>query len=348
MKKLNLKIVVLVLVFLLKISSLSAQFTKQYSQEYGVNSSKYLQIYNEYGAVNIENWEQDKVSIVVTITTDCKTQEKADKVFEKIEIDFAEKDTLISAITNIESGIGSVKYSIDYKIMMPAYLRIGLENSYGDVYIQSLTGKSLIEVKYGSLKAEKLIFGESKPRTVVLLSYSKATIDECDWLKMSVNFSDLKITKANSLIIKSKYSNIEIEKAVSVVADSKYDEPFEINTLDNFVCTGEYSNFDIKQISNKLECDLKYSGLEVDNVLKDFSTIKLTLKYGNVEIGIAENSSYTLDANAQYGNIEYSENKNITKTSDYTTTNISGFVGASRNESSKITIDSQYANVEIE
>jgi hypothetical protein len=322
-------------------------FTKEISKEYQVDKTKYFQVSNQFGEIHIENWEQDKLSIVVTLSIDAKNQEKADEFFEKIEIKFDEKDTLISALTELKSSISDKDFSIDYKIFMPSYLRLDLTNSYGDVYIQELTGKSLITVKYGTLKAEKLIFGDTKPRSVIVLAYSEATIDECDWLKLMLSFSDIQIEKSQALIIKSKYSDIKIVDANSIVTESKYDNPFEIETVENFVCTGEYSDYNIGKITNQMNVDLKYSELNVEEVAKDFISLDVILKYGNADITINNGASYTLQADSEFGNIDVENNQNLSTTSDKTENKVEGVVGTNKNTESKVVISAKYANVDL-
>jgi len=323
-------------------------FTKVIEQQYNVDATKCFKITNKFGKIHIENWDSDKLSITVTITVDASNQEKADDFFEKISINFSEVDTLISAITDFESTISNSEFSIDYKIFMPKYLKLNLLNSYGDVYIHELTGKSLIEVKFGSLIAEKLIFGESKPRSGIILSYSTATIKQCDWLKLQLSFSEINITESEALIIKSKYSDINVTKANSIVTDSKYDNPFEIEELENFVCEGEYSDYKIGKLKNILKADLKYCNLEISDVSNYFTSCTLIMSYGNATIDINDAASYKIKADSEYGNITFPEGNNISENSDKSLSNFDGYIGTDKTTKSTVTVDSKFADIEFE
>lgn len=349
MKKINLlKTNLTILILFFTFVSIAQPYTKELLQEYSIDESKYFQIVNKFGEVHIENWEQNKLSINVTITVDSKSEEKANDFFEKVEITFTEMDTLISAITELKSSINNIDFSIDYEIFMPNYLRIDLTNSYGDVYIQELNGKSLMNIKYGTLHAEKLLFGETKPRSVLILSYSEGYIEECDWLKLKINFSEIKINKSEALIIKSKYSEIDIEETNSIVAESMYDQSFDIEAIENFVCTGEYSSYNIEKLSKLIKVDLKYSDLEVEKVEKNFTSLDITLKYANAEITIENSASYQLLAESEYGNIEIENDENLSIDSDKTENSVKGLVGTDKNTSSKIIINAKYSDVNLE
>lgn len=335
-------------IIILSHSVFAQEFTKNISKEYSVDASSYFQVTNKFGEIKIENWESDKLSIVVTLKVEAKDQAKADKFFEKININFAEADTLISAVTEFKSDLNESKFSIDYKIMMPKYLRLGLTNSYGDVYIQELTGKSLINVEYGNLKADKLIFGESKPRSVLMLSYSEASIQECDWLKLMLSFSDIEIQKSEALIIKSKYSEINVVEANSIVTESKYDDPFEIGKLENFVCTGEYSDYKIGSLSGTLNVDLKYSELNIEEVAKDFTKLDIIVNYGNADVEINSGASYKLSAESEYSEIELPDNNDISESSDKSDAKIDGIIGTNKNTKSTVTINAKFSNVDLD
>lgn len=323
------------------------EFTKKYHKEYALSQQSYLKIKNKFGKIHIENHDANQLIIDVVVTVEAKNQDKANDLFKKIQLTFKQTDTLIEAITNIVSSFKNKDFSIDYTVKMPKHLRIDLYNSFGDVYIQELNGKSNLKVKYGSLTANSLLFGSSKPRTYVVIEYGSANIEKCDWLKLKSSFSKVEIEESEALIIKSKFSKIEVEKSISVVADSKYDDPFEVEEADNVVLTGEYSDINLGDISNIINLNLKYTDLDIENMKINFDKIDLKLKYGNADIRIDDNASYKLDGFAKYGSIDYPSNGKITKNSERTESKYFGTIGIEKNPKSLIKIESKYANVDL-
>jgi len=323
------------------------KFTKEYHRDFNVTPNMLFQLINKFGDVQIENWDKNMVSVNVVITVETSSKDKANAIFEKIVINFSQIDTMISAITNIREHIKNGKISIDYTIKMPKNQRMDLQNSYGDVFINELTGKSNITVKYGNFQANKLNFGDSKPRTYLYLAYSNGNIENCDWLKIKLDFSKLDIESAEALIIKSKYSKLQIEKCNSIVADSRFDDPFDIEQVNNFVCTGEYSNYNIGKINNKLDIDLKYSNIDVDEVSNNFNDITVGLKYGHANINFSDNASYALEADADYGSVDIPDCEIIKKIVDKTESKITAVVGSSKSPKAKVKISTKFGNVEL-
>lgn len=350
MKTLNVRsTIILIMLYFAVIGSALAddKYKKEYHQDYQVSPNLLFEIKNKFGDIQIENWDKNTVSIDVTITVETGSQSKANAVFEKVMINFKQVDSMISAVTEIKDHIKNVNLSIDYKIKMPKTLRLDLMNSYGDVFIAELTGKSNIVVKYGNFKADKLLFGESKPRTFLTLAYSKGEIEECDWLKLKLDYSKMDIQKSEALIIKSKYSKIDIERSNSIVADSKFDEPYRVESVNNFVCTGEYSTYNIGKVKSKIDFDVKYSNIDVEEVGESFDEITIGIKYGHANLNINNNASYSLEADAEFGSVDIPDCDVQKKIVDKSESKISATYGKNRASKSKVKISTKFGNVEL-
>ena len=322
-------------------------FSKKYNKEYTVTETSYYKLINKFGKVHIETNNSDKLQIEVTVFVEAKNQGAANTIFDKIVITFTQIDTLIQSITNITSTIQNAEFHIDYLVKMPKNLRISLNNSFGDTYIQELTAKSEIEIKYGNLKADRMFFGDSKPRTMIDIAYGRASIDACDWLKLKVSFSELEIGSSEALVIKSKFSKIDINHAISVVADSKYDDPFNIDNVTNFVYTGEYSDVNIGNLLDMAEISAKYSDIDIERIGDKFTKLNISINYGNADIGVVSGSSFQIDAFAQYGSIDYPDEFKLSKSTERTELKLSGTVGADKKTPSIIKIDAKYADIDF-
>ena len=338
------------------------EFTKKLHKKYQVNDSTLLEIQNKFGNVHINSWDKNTVVIDVIITVKASDSEKADELLSYIDVSFSNEDNLIKAVTEIDEKFKSLKskkfsifyksinsknFSIDYNVSMPINLKLELYNKFGDIFIDELHGKTNIILKYGYLTANNLLFDSSKPLSKISLSYSKARIKKCNWLKLVSNYSKLYIQNSKALIVISKYSVINIEKSSSIISQAKYDA-YEIGHTNNFVSTGRYTDYQIEQVNKKLDLDIKYGNCEIDFMPGNFKSIKLVSKYGNVEIGISSSASYKLNATMEYSNLEYLEKKvNLKKIRDAQKLTINGTIGNNQKTNSKVNILSKYGNVEL-
>ncbi len=357
-------VLILVLLQVFGISGVFAdnnEFTKKLHKEYQVNDSTLLEIQNKYGNVHINSWDKNTVVIDVIITVKASDSEKADELLSYIDVSFSNEDNKVKAVTEIDEKLKSLKskkfsvfyksinskdFSIDYNVSMPINLKLKLCNKFGDIFIDEIHGKTNIILKYGYLTANNLLFDSSKPLSKISLSYSKARIKKCNWLKLISNYSKINIQNSKALIVISKYSEINIEKSSSIISQAKYDA-YEIGHTNNFVSTGRYTDYQIEQVNKKLDLDIKYGNCEIDFMPSDFKSIELVSKYGNVEIGISSSASYKLNATVEYSNIEYPEKGDLKKNRDGQKLTINGTIGNNKKTNSKVNIVSKYGNVEL-
>ena len=360
MKKIYNSPKVLIVFFLLfNIVSLEAkeEYTKVVQKDYSTNSNTSLVIVNKYGTVKLMDWDKPQISITVKITVDHNNKNEAEKLLDMIHIDFSDANNVIKAVTNIDEGFGTSgiwsglkggkNFSIDYNINLPRNLsHVTLNNKYGNIVVNELSGLLEIDLKYGNLNINKLTRSDDKPLNTIILGYGKANIDQCSWLKFNLSYSQAAFSSCKALIVVSKYSKIAIDKSSSIVAESAYDG-YSLGDLNNFVVTGKYSNYSLSSLTTKLDADIKYSDINVNSVPKNFESIKITNSYGKINLGIASDASYSLDAFVKYAGINYPETGRVSRISENTSTTVKGVVGTDKNTSSSVNINSSYGGVNL-
>lgn len=362
MKLLKLKhatILVLAVCFSVNLQAAQDEYSKDKHKEYDVNEKTLLVLSNKYGNVNVTNWQEDRVSIDVKITVDHKKEDKARELLEDINVDINKQDNTIGATTEFARnfnrsgglfnfGDNSKEFTINYEVKIPRYLNLELENKYGDVFINEITGRADISVKYGNLKANKILRDNSKPLSQVNLAYSNGSIGEVNWLKLKLKYTpnNCNIEKATALIAVSKYSKLNVEQTSSLVSESKYDN-YRLGNLTNFVSEAKYTDFRIDRVSKKINLSSQYGDFRVNKVPMEFEKIEIDNKYGSVNIGIDENASYQLKGEANYANIDFPDSGNVSRIEKNTETKVSGRVGKDENTKSEVNIMTKYGNVDL-
>lgn len=347
-----LKLKTLLFILFLGISNLYAQdYQKKFHEAYSVEKSTICKLVNKYGNINIKDWDKDSIVIDVTITIDGCRENKAQHIFESININISKENNIVSGITEITKSIrmNNGNFDIDYQIFMPKYMQLDLYNKFGNVYITELSSLVDIEVKYGSLNIKELSRGSEKPRNHIVLGYSEdSEIDKCGWLKLENKYSNIEIEEAKALIIISKYSKLEIDKCNSIVLDSKYDSRVSIDEVDKFICTGKYSSYKIDKLKDKLDLDIKYSKCRVEELAQNFSSVDILNKFGTITLGISNKSSFQLETYSKYADVKYPawEGK-VNRFSENTSTKLSGFLGSDKDTKQKINIQTSYGDVNI-
>ncbi|NOU62203.1 hypothetical protein [Marinifilum caeruleilacunae] len=327
----------------------SDEYEKEILEVFSASQGTELKISNKYGDVDIHNWDKDSVSVKVLITIETTSEEKAKLLFTNIEINMDKIGQLISAETRMSQKFKTgKKFSIDYEVFMPSYIKLDLANKFGNIFIQSTTEKANINLSYGNLKAEKLLYPEEKPVSTINLSYAKATIDECNRTKLTLKYSKMNIGTSKALVVVSRYSKLHLDNNETVIADSKYDAFNIVNTNVFRVNMGQYSDFRIENVNRALELNLRYGNCKIDNVSRDFESIKVDNQYVASKIAIEEGASYSLEAETKYCGINYPDNAQvIQKIVDKSETYLKVIVGDSSDPKGTVKINSQYGNVSL-
>jgi len=324
-------------------------FIKTFDGKYAVKEGSQLTIENKYGDIDIKNWEVDSVVIKVTITAHASSENKAETLFKGIEINMDQIGETIMAFTEMEKSFKTGnKFSIDYEVFMPEYIQISLNNKFGNIYINTIRSRANINLSYGNLQAEKFLYPNEKPLSTINLSYSKATINECNRTKLTLKYSKMNIGTSETLVVVSRFSKLHLDNNLSVIADSKYDAFDIMNTESLLVSNGQYSDVKVENVSRKLDLNLRYGNCKVAHVSPGFESINIDSQYVASRISIAEDAAYMLDAETKYCGISYpSDSQVIEEEKHNSESRIKVLVGNQPSPSSKVTVISKYGNVSL-
>lgn len=333
------------------------RIAKTYQKEFALTDNSNIYLENRFGQMNIENWDKNSISITVEIKVDYPEGDKAERLLKAINIEFNQTGDEISAITKIEEDFmkswdrmfdsDSKDFSIDWEVKVPKQCNISLKNRYGDIFVNELTGKCKIELRYGNLKANKIIRDNSDPLSSLIIGYGNATIDEVKWFKADIQYGKLNIDKAKAIVIVSKYSKIMIDQVSSVVSESKGDT-YSIGTISNFVGEGGYTTYRFDELTKKLDLNVKYGDVKIDRVPTNFESIKFTGGYTSIYAAIDPSASYKLTADVAYGSVKYNSQSRLNRIEGPTHTEIDGLVGTDENTKSKVEITVKYGSARFE
>ncbi len=342
--------------FLLSVAVSAQQSVKEFHKEYTAGPNTTLDVSNRYGNVVVETTEQDKVIIDVRVTIELPNKERADKLLSYIDIQFSESENVISAKTVIDdkfsfSGWGgsNKRFSINYKIKMPARINFTLANRYGNTDLDEIRGLVKLDIKYGNLTADKFTRGNEKPLNTLVIAYGNGTIASAGWFDINSRYTgNLKIDQSQALLINSKYSKIRLGETSSVVGESRYDN-IRISKINNLVLDAGYSDIVVETLYKKLQFEGAYGALTIEEIPEGFESIETDTRYIGVKLGIAENASYRLDARLSYGSLKFNEEnyRNQKRIVQNTSNETSGIVGKESDPKSMVKVHATYGSVRL-
>ena len=290
---------------------------KELKKTWNVTSDTKVILQNKYGDIDIKTWDKNKVSITVTITVKVKDKDDAEKVFDRIEVNFSEGTDYVKAKTVIKpkktglfdwfSSWSSDNYTIDWLVYMPKANDVDLQNKYGDTYMVEMDGDLDLDIKYGGLFLDK-----SNGLLNFELGYGEAKIDYLNTATIQIKYSELNIIKGEKTVADTKYSDISIKNIEDLVIDSKYDD-YSIENINTLVYNGKYSDIDIKNL-NSAEIDAGYTDIEIKKL---YEKLNVNCDYGSVEILGINDDFDKINIDAKYTDVELKPGKNIDFTGDF-------------------------------
>jgi hypothetical protein len=298
------------------------EFSKTINREFATNTNGMTALYNKYGAVNVKTWANNSVKIDITIRVNASSQNAADKMFDRIQVNFANTTGYVKAETMIQSKSGwwieenvCQDFKINYDVWMPASNQLDLKNKYGNAYVAAITGKLMAEIKYGDLRTEALA-GDAD----LNLSYGKAFIAGVNNLYGQVSYGEVNLTAAKGDVqMDTKYSELHLDKSNAVRLTSKYDDlkvgdiqDLRLQTKYSDVkaqrvgaayITAQYTDLKLTALTTSADIDLCYGSLRVESLGREFADVNVVGKYTDVSIATERTARYKFKIDGSHTDI---------------------------------------------
>ncbi|NND88368.1 MAG: hypothetical protein HKM28_03875, partial [Flavobacteriaceae bacterium] len=298
-------------------------FKKEIKKSFKMNADGTVDLSNKYGNINLNTWNKNEVNIAVTITVKARNESSADNIFKRINIDFSDSASRVSATTDIESQKSSWwndgdkgDFRIDYEVSIPSAASLELSNKYGNSFIDEIGGSADVSVKYGDLDLRGV-----EKSSKIYLGYGNANIGDLRNLEANVNYSKFKVGKTEQVDVESKYSKVYIDEARNIKSRSKYDsydlgeivqldnegkyDHFEIRSANRVQSTAKYSNFEIDELSEEGLFELSYGGVIIEELQAGFELVSVEGAHAHAKIYTDDNVAFRLEAECEYGSISY-------------------------------------------
>ena len=287
------------------------EFSKNITREFATNANGMTALYNKYGAVNVKTWPNNSVKIDITIRVNAASQSAADKMFDRIQVNFANTTGYVKAETMIQSKTGwweegntCQDFKINYEVWMPPGNQLDLKNKYGNSYVAAITGKLTAEIKYGDLRTEALT-GDVD----LNLGYGKAYIAGANNLYGQVSYGEVNLTAAKGDIqMDTKYSELHFDKSNALRLTSKYDDltlgdiqDLRVQTkysditaqrVGALYITAQYTDLKMAVVTTSADLDLCYGSLKIASLGREFADVNVVGKYADVYVATERTARY--------------------------------------------------------
>lgn len=304
----NYKIIMIINLIFLFFSSLSAQNdseTRNFIRTIPVGKETSLEISNKYGTIQVTPWKKDSVYIRAEVKAYASNQSRLTKMFEGITVNITDSKFLVRAETDFTQNINMLfesfkgmtsklisydsRVEINYYVSMPEYINLRMDNKYGDIYMEDITGEFSVSLSNGSFKANSLSKG-----SVIKLAFCDATINSVISGKIDASFSEISIGTTEDLSINSISSRFDIKRAGTLRVDSRKDK-FFVSDADVLQGTSYFTDYNVRSLKRDLNLTTKYGTVNADLIEKGFESVNINSGYTDISFGFDQGASYNLE-----------------------------------------------------
>lgn len=273
------------------------------SKSFPANKSTKLTISNKFGDVTLINTHIDSVIICATASVDYSDSEMARKSLDLISLDVSFADNTISCVTDYDGKFfsqtfrtGRKAFNVNYIIKVPEYINVTIDNSFGNIKMEEISGQVDLTVAHGSINAVRFTRGNEKPVNRLVLKHSKASIGNANWMSIELYHSPMvEIGSIQAISLVSEFSVVTIGSANSLVLNSKSDK-YKVGSLARGVVEAKISTIEISSLAEILRTEAALSTIRVDSLGEGFSEVNLTGSSAVFTIGIPPVMPYRISA----------------------------------------------------
>jgi hypothetical protein len=178
---------------------------------------------------------------------------------------------------------------VNYMVYVPAYLDVVLQNKFGDIYMDDLTGQVDIELSNGVLKANRL-----EGTSSISLSFANGMIASLGSCTMKLSYSDLVLGDVNQLDLVSKSSKLNVDKVDVLKINSRRDKLY-FKHVEYLYGSSNFTQVWIYDFLRESDVYMKYGKLTIEHVLPDFTKIYVESDYTDISLFFNRESSLNFD-----------------------------------------------------
>lgn len=320
----NYKNILLALLAVIWVNPFFAQtFTEERKivKSFKTNTSTTVEVTNKYGRIQIIPWDKDSVRFEIDLFIKSDNLSRLKKVKNSIDFEFVNTKYYILAKTNFENQYNGLlselkqlskeftsiitgsqyQVKINYQVMIPKYINIKVENKYGDVYTDNLTGDLTLDLSNGNFRANSL-----SGNNTIYLKFGNASINYIKTGKFNLSYGELEVKEADQLNIDSKSSKITIDNINVLKIKTRRDKIYVTET-DFLYGESSFSDIWIYQLNTDMNFTMRYGNLNLESIAPDFNLINLNSKFATLNLFFEAGSGYSVDFNYKNTILNYPE-----------------------------------------
>jgi len=286
---------------------------KMINKVFTVNSDATLKINNSYGNLDIATWDENRIEIQVSITTNGNDEEKVQKKLDEITVKFSSSPEWVAAETIFNKNKSKswwswtknnhVNMEINYLIKMPVTNAAILDNDYGNINLDKLMGVAKISCDYGKITTKELMAENNS------ISFDYTNNSYFEYIKsgkIHADYSGYTVSKTEDLDISADYTKSKIEVAENINYSCDYGG-ITIEKVNNVVGNGDYLTTRIGDVYKNVSIKADYGSLKIDKLQASAGNVDINSDYVGIKIGIDPAYNFDFEIDLEYASLNDAE-----------------------------------------
>ncbi len=286
---------------------------KMINKVFTVNSDATLKINNSYGNLDIATWDENRIEIQVSITTNGNDEEKVLKKLDEITVKFSSSSEWVSAETIFNKNKSNswwnwaknnnVNMEINYLVKMPVTNAVILDNDYGNINLDKLKGVAKINCDYGKITTKELMADNNS------ISFDYTNNSYFEYIKsgkIHADYSGYTVSKTENLDIAADYTQSKIEVAENIRYNCDYGG-ITIEKVNNVNGNGDYLTTRIGDVYKNVTIEADYGSIKIDNMTANAGDLKINSDYVGIKVGIDPAYNFDFEIDLEYGSLKDTE-----------------------------------------
>ena len=328
----------------------AVELKKNVQKSFPATRETVLEIDNSFGAVRIENWPVQEVSIQVEMKAGAMTENRAAELLSKMSVEVGKSGNKVSGNTRLDNinTRGGESFSINYTIRVPDNLVMNISNEFGDTYINAPCGASKFNSQFGALYMQN----QTSPVEIVI-QHGAAKLQSLANLTLDMQHSTLNADRLEVARMDFQHSTATMGNGGDWNVEAQH-STLNAGSLNRLELDDEFSPFQIEKITKRLYVsDLQHASVKVNAFSPDFEEVYVDAQHSNVTLTIPREAAFLIDASANFGGLRIDNHKvqvsytysNSDREDDFTKT-VKGYV-LRDNATSKIYLRGQHSDLNI-
>ena len=292
---------------------------KKVNKEYTVSSDALVKINNSYGNIDVVTWQENRVVIEVTITTNSNDEEKAQRKLDEIDVIFDDSPNMVSAKTVFNKNKSNswwkwnrnnnVNMKINYVVKMPITNDVDLNNDYGSINLDRLEGRAMISCDYGKITTKELMADNNS----IKFDYTHHSYFE--YIKsgtIKADYSDYTVAKAKDLEINADYTKSKVEIAEDIDYNCDYGS-ITLDQINSVTGDGDYLTTRLGSVYKNVDIKSDYGSIKIERMMANAGDVIIESDYAGIKIGYQSGYNFSFDIDLEYASLRDDDGLEILK-----------------------------------